>query len=145
MELKHGHDVVGHNLVVAVMHDEARVWKLDDLSSEPSVFIKRVIPESVHVRQAQSHHMHAHEIGESEYFQEIAEVLSGGLKIIVVGHGTGKSNAAERWMKYLEQRHSPLLPQIVSSEIANLPHLSNAQIIAGVRHRWLGPGVRPLS
>lgn len=144
MELKHGQDIAGHNLVVAVMHDEARIWRLDEIGSEPSVFIKRTVPESIHVRQAQSHHMHSHEIGETEYFMEISEALSGGLKIIVVGHGTGKANASERFMKYLEQRHSALLPRIVSSENANLPHMSNAEIIAGVRHRWLGPGLRPL-
>ena len=144
MELRHSNDLAGHNLVVAVMHDDARIWQLDDMGSEPSVYIKRITPESVHVRQAQSHHMHSHEIGEPEYFNEISEVLDGGLKIIVVGHGTGKANAAERFMKFLEQRHSPLLPRIVSSEQANLPHMSNAQIIAGVRHRWLGPGLRPL-
>ena len=144
MELTYGHDLAGHNLVAAILHDDARIWQLDEMGSEPSVFIKRNVPESVHVRQAQSHHMHSHEIGESEYFDEIADVLSGGLKIIVVGHGTGKSHAADRFMKYLAERKSPLLPRIVSSETANLPHMTNAQIIADVRHRWLGPGLRPL-
>lgn len=144
MELKHSHDLVGHNLVAAVTHDDTRIWQLDEMGSEPSVSIKRVVPESVHVRQAQSHHMHSHEIGEAEYFEEIAKALAGGLKIIVVGHGTGKSNAAERFMKYLGERKSPLLPRIVSSETQNLPHMTNAQIISGVRHRWLGPGLRPL-
>ena len=144
MELKHSHDLLGHNLVVAILHDDARIWQLDDVGSEPVVYIKRNFPESVHVRQAQSHHMHSHEIGEPEYFKEVSDALVGGLKIVVVGHGTGKANAAERFMKFLDQQHSALLPRIVSSENANLPHMSNAQIIAGVRHRWLGPGLRPL-
>ena len=82
MELKHSNDLVGHNLVVAVMHDDARIWQLDDIGSEPSTYIKRTVPESVHVRQAQSHHMHAHEIGEPEYFKEIADALMAGLKIV---------------------------------------------------------------
>jgi hypothetical protein len=88
--------------------------------------------------------MHSHEIGETEYFNEVAKALAGGLKIIIVGHGTGKANAAERFMKHLEEHNSPLLPRVVSSETANLPHMTNAQIIAGVRHRWLGPGLRHL-
>lgn len=139
MELKHSHDLIGHHLVVAILHDDARIWQLDEMSSEPAIFIKRCVPESVHVRQAQSHHMHSHEIGEAEYFDEIAVGLAGGLKIIVVGHGTGKANAAEKFMKHLEAHHSALLPRIVSVETANLPHMTNAQIISGVRHHWLGP------
>jgi len=144
MELKHSQDLVGHNLVAAVLHDDTRIWQLDEVGAEPNVFIKRSVPESVHIRQAQAHHMHSHEIGEAEYFNEIAEALSDGLKIIIVGHGTGKANISERFMKHLEEHKSPLLPRVVSSETANLPHMTNAQIIAGVRHRWLGPGLRPL-
>ena len=144
MELTHGQTLRGHNLVIAIQHDDTRIWRLDEIGSDPQVLIKRTVPESVHVRQAQAHHMHHHEIGEEEYFKEIAAALAGGLKIIVVGHGTGKANASERFMKYLEEHRSPLLQLIVASENANLPHLSDAQVIADVRHRWLGPGLRPL-
>ena len=144
MELKHSHDLNGKNLVAAVLHDDTRIWELDEVGAEPSIFIKRTVPESVHIRQAQAHHMHSHEIGEAEYFEEIAKALAGGLKVIIVGHGTGKANASDRFMKHLEAHKSPLLPRVVSSETANLPHMTNAQIISGVRHRWLGPGLRPL-
>lgn len=128
--------VANRAVVAAITHDETRLWLLNDESQHPFVRISRSEPEHIHVRQAQVHHGHASEIGETGYFNEIASYLSHASSVILMGHGTGKANAATRFEQHVSQHFKPLLSKIVVTGIINIPALGDADIIHEARRQW---------
>lgn len=73
---------------------------------------------------------------EPEYFRMLEDVLKHSSKVVLVGHGRGRSNAVDRFMSHLARSRSPLLGRIVGTGVANLPALSDAEVIAAARERW---------
>ena len=123
-------------VVAAMTHNETRLWLLNDESQHPMMRVSRSEPEHIHVRQAQAHHGHASEIGESNYFNEIASVLSHASSLVLMGHGTGKANAATRFEQHVTQHSKPLLSKIAVTGIINIPALGDAEIIHEARRQW---------
>lgn len=123
-------------VVAAITHDEARIWLLNDDSPNPVLRIERTEPEHVHVRQAQAHHGHASEIGEINYFDDIADSLANVSTVVLMGHGRGKANAAERFAHHAKNHHKSLLLKIAVTGHINLPAMGDAEIITEARRRW---------
>lgn len=124
-------------VVAAIAHDDLRVWLLESPESEPLVTIVRPSEKPHrHVRQGQFRRMHSSETMEPVFFRQIEEVLGKSSKIVLVGHGRGKGNTVERFMAHLARARSPLLGRVVGTGVANLPALSDAEIIAAARERW---------
>lgn len=131
------HEAISNrSVVVAVTHDNARVWLLNEDSSAPVHVIERVESEHMHVRSAQVHHGHATENGEVAFFAEIADVIRDASSIILLGHGTGKANAAERFSHYLRDHAKPVAIKVMAVEVVNLPALGNAEILSEAHRRW---------
>ncbi len=123
-------------VVIAITHDEARIWLLNDESSQPIHVIVREEQEHIHVRQAQAHHGHASEIGEPNFFDDIADVLTHTSDIVLLGHGTGKANAAERFERHIGDHHKSILERIAVEWNVNIPALTEGELIAEARRRW---------
>ena len=123
-------------VVAAITHDETRVWLLNDESQHPLLRIVRTEPEHIHVRQAQAHHGHASEIGEVNYFNDIANALAETSTLVLMGHGTGKANAATRFEQHLSHYSKALLSKIAVTGIVNIPALGDAEIIQEARRQW---------
>lgn len=130
-------DLDGRAVVAAITHDDAKVWLLESHDREPLVRLDRPseLPHR-HVRQGQFRKMHGSETMEPEYFRQIEEVLGRSSKVVLVGHGRGRSNTVDRFMGHLAQSRSPLLGRIVGTGVANLPALTDAEVIAAARERW---------
>ena len=124
------------SVVVAVTHDNARLWLLNEEAIKPSVVIERKELENIHVRGAQANHGHASENGEVGYFAEIAEEIRDASSILLLGHGTGKSNAAERFAHYLRDHEKKTALKVASVETLNLPALSEGEIVNEAHRRW---------
>ena len=123
-------------VVVAMTHDEARVWLLNDNSHQPQIRIFRESPENVHMRQAQAHHGHASEIGEIDFFDDVADALSIVSSVILMGHGKGKANAGERFDRHLRDHHKSAASKIAVTGNINIPALGESEIISEARRRW---------
>lgn len=123
-------------VVVVLTHDEARVWLLNDDSNEPVIRIVREEPEHVHVRQAQAHHGHASEVGEIAYFANIAETLKNASSIVLMGHGSGKANAATRFEHHVALHFKALSLKIAVTGIINIPAMGESEIIREARRQW---------
>lgn len=73
---------------------------------------------------------------EPVFFGQIEDVLRGSSKVVLVGHGRGKGNTVDRFMAHLARGRSGLLGRVVGTGVANLPALTDAEIIAAARERW---------
>jgi len=123
-------------VIVAITHDEARVWLLNDDSHHPLCRILRDEPEHVHVRQAQAHHGHASEIGEVDYFHEVANILECASTVVLLGHGTGKANAADRFAHHVNEHHKLVAKKIAFTSNVNIPAMGDADIVTKARRDW---------
>lgn len=137
-ELERLRGAVGDRAVVAaITHDHARIWLLNGDGATPIAQLDRLseAPHR-HVRPGQSHHMHASDTAEPTYFGDLEKVLAPASRVILVGHGKGKGNEVDRFMGHLATVRSPLLARVVGTGVANLPAMTDAQVIAAARERW---------
>jgi hypothetical protein len=123
-------------VIAAITHDETRVWLLNDDSLHPVLRFSREEPSHVHVRQAQAHHGHASEIGEVDYFHDIADILEYASTIVLLGHGTGKANAADRFEQHVREHHKLVALKIAVSSNVNIPAMGDADIVTRARRDW---------
>lgn len=56
--------------------------------------------------------------------------------MVLVGHGKGKGNEVEKFMGHLVETRSPLLARVVGTGVANLPAMTDGEVIAAARERW---------
>lgn len=128
--------IADRSLVAAITHDNARIWLLNEDKEDPVAVVMRDKPDNRHVRQGQHQHGHASEVTEVPYFAELASVLAVGSNVVLVGHGTGKANAMNRFVDYLSVHHAPLHQRIAATGNANIAAMSGSQIIHDARVKW---------
>jgi hypothetical protein len=109
---------------------------LNEDAVDPVCVVERHDWASKHVRAAQEHHGHASEIAEVPYFNELASVLSVASNVVLVGHGTGKANAVNRFINHLDVHKEALRNRIAATGVADVTALSGAQIIQEARRKW---------
>jgi hypothetical protein len=75
------------------------------------------------------HHNEAHYRGdrdpdEASFYEEVATALAPANEIVLIGHGTGKSNAAKVLAEYLQKHHPELSRLVKATETADLSALT---------------------
>jgi hypothetical protein len=128
--------IADRSLVAALTRDHTRIWLLNEDAVDPVCVVERHDRASKHVRAAQEHHGHASEIAEVPYFNELASVLSVASNVVLVGHGTGKANAVNRFINHLDVHKEALRNRIAATGVADVTALSGAQIIQEARRKW---------
>jgi hypothetical protein len=136
MNITHIEDIRDHAVVVAVAHDRSRLWLLNDEHPSSPYVIDRIEPPHIHVRSAQAQHGHASEIGEDAFFEEIATAINPASSIVLLGHGTGKANAAERFARYLRDHRKSISIKVLALEVVNLPALTDGEVLREARRKW---------
>lgn len=109
---------------------------LNDESTAPIAIVRRAEPENIHVRSAQDHHGHASENGEVNYFADLSTHIQNASSVLLLGHGTGKANAAERFSHYLRDHQKAIAIKVLALETVNLPALSNGEIVHEAHRKW---------
>lgn len=125
----------GNRIVIAITQNAAKVWS--------SPFNKSGHPETIaapdekgkhhHVRQSQHHGGHSSDPSEREFFELIGERLSHASEILLLGHGTGKSNAMDRFIEFLKREEKFLATKVLGSIEADLNSLTDNQILSKAR------------
>lgn len=138
MNTFHDDSLEGHAVVAAITHNHTRLWLLNDSGADPVLEVLRDDEKMQHghIKAGQSSHMHENELGEGAYFEYLADVLNQATSLVLLGHGKGKANAMERFVKHVEKHRSSVFARIVGTGVINLPHLSDAEVIAAARSWW---------
>ena len=125
---------VSPGLLVVVDHHEARIYQLDLMSDDVSMHgIKPYDPH--HFLHHLAHKGQSREQGQrapedEHFYKQIAEALATGVgSIVVVGHGTGKSNAAHHLIDHLRS-HDPATYQRIDREVvADFSSMTTPQLL----------------
>lgn len=126
--------------VVAITQDECRIFtegltpSSKPLRIEPAVHYGKKRYENV--RDGQSHRGHDEDKFAHEYLESIAAQLHAATRILVISHGTGKSNGFGALSEYLKKHHPELEKRVVGSSEADISHMSDPQLLALGRD-WL--------
>jgi hypothetical protein len=91
--------------------------------SDPHHFLHRLAPKG----QSKARGQQAPE--EPAFYEKIADALALAGKIVVVGHGAGKSNAAHHLAEYLRSHHRATYDRIVREIVADLSSITPPQLV----------------
>jgi hypothetical protein len=122
------------SLLVVMDHHGARIYHIDVSSGDASEHvIKPYDPH--HFLHHMKHKDQSRERGQkpaedTSYYTRIAEAVAAGGRIVVIGHGTGESNAAHHLTEYLRAHHRDIYARIVTEVSADLSSLTEPQLLA---------------
>jgi hypothetical protein len=121
-------------LMVVVDHHGAKIYRIDPASDDAS---KREISpyDPHHFLHHLTHKDQSREQGQrapedADFYKRIGDALAACGGIVVVGHGTGKSNAAEHLTEYLRTHHRETYQRIVREIGADLSAATIPQLLA---------------
>lgn len=128
---------VSPDLLVVVDHHEARVFQLDVSSKEAGNHVIRP-DDPHHLLHHVSHNDQAREQRQRTpedhaFYESIAHAIqpvgaSSGV-VVVIGHGTGRSNAAHHLIEFLQKHHPATARKVVYEVVADLPGLTAPQLL----------------
>lgn len=126
-------DPVASSLMIVVDHHGAKIFQFDVTSDEASEHVIKpydphhFLHHLVHRDQSRERGQRAPE--EPAYYETIADALAMAGKIVVVGHGTGKSNAADHLTQYLKSHHRETYQRIVREITTDLSAITIPQLL----------------
>ena len=119
-------------MVVVIDHHSARLYQ--DLGGSRPEHETTVKPDDPHgFHRHLIHRKEAHYEGErvpedTHFYEEVAKHLVQAQQIVLIGHGTGKSSAAEFLVEYLKKHHSTVARRIIATEMLDLSALTEPEI-----------------
>jgi hypothetical protein len=73
---------------------------------------------------------------DERFFEQVADAMSAGGEIVVIGHGKGQSNEADHLSAYLQSHHKQTYSRIVRKIVADLPGLTTQELLELGRHAF---------
>lgn len=136
------------DLLVVVDHHEARLYHLDVRSADlVDHVIKPFNPHHLlhHVSHKDQEREQRQRMPEDHAFYEsIAQAVLPAGAIVVIGHGTGRSNAAHHLIEFLHKHHPDTARKVVCEVVADLLGLTAPQLLdLGRRALTAGTPVPP--
>ncbi len=129
------------DMIVAIEHHAARIFRVEAEAGDVSEHtLKPHDPH--HFRHHLTHKNEGAEAGQraSEdpaFYEQIAHELTGAGRIVVVGHGTGHSNAGHHLAEHLRAKHGDVAKRM-QEVTADLSATTDKQLLALARDK-LGP------
>jgi hypothetical protein len=126
------------SLIVVIDHAGAKVYKVDR-SAEGGHGVTAYDPRHLlHHLERKLHDEDRDEIypDDERFFEQVADAVSAGGEIVVIGHGKGQSNEADHLSAYLKTHHKQTYARIVREIVADLPHLTTPELLDLGRHAF---------
>ncbi len=71
---------------------------------------------------------------DQRFFADVADLVQGAGRIVVISHGTGQSNEADHLMSWLDSHRKDVRALISRQIVADLPHMSEPELLALAAH-----------
>ena len=121
------------DLLIVADHHGARVFHVDVAAEEASEHVIRpydphhFLHNLTHKDQSREKGQRAPE--EPAYYAKIADAVALGGRLVVIGHGTGKSNAAHHLVEYLRSHRRETYQRVVREVVADLSNITDPQLL----------------
>ena len=121
-------------MIVVIDHHAAHVYK--DVGGSRPAGEQKVQPyDPYHFHHHLIHRKEAHYRGErvpeeDSFYEEIAKDITPANEIVLIGHATGKSNAADFLKEYLNTHHPDISRRVITTESADLSAVTEPEIEA---------------
>ena len=121
-------------MIVVIDHHAAHVYQ--DLGGSRPADEEKVRPyDPFHFHHHLIHRKEAHYRGERvpeehSFYEEVAKDLTAANEIVLIGHATGTSNAADFLGEYLNSHHPDISRRIIATESADLSSVTEPEIEA---------------
>jgi hypothetical protein len=121
-------------MIVVIDHHTAHVYQ-DTGGSRPVDEGKAAPYDPFHFHHHLIHRKEAHYQGERvpeehSFYEEVAKDLTPANEIVIIGHATGKSNAADFLKEYLKTHHREISRRVIATESADLSAVTESEIEA---------------
>jgi hypothetical protein len=117
-------------MVVIIDHHSAHVFHdVGGTRLQDPVTIKPYDPHNFHrhlIHRKEAHYRGERVPEDLSFYEEVAGALAPANEIVLIGHGTGKSNAAEVLTDYLKKHHPEVSQLVKATETADLSSLTEA-------------------
>jgi hypothetical protein len=120
------------DMVVALDHHQARLFTIEG-TSETARTLRPYDPHHFlhHLSHRQERELRGQREGEeSSYYADIAAALAPAGRIVVLGHGTGHSNAAAHLEQVLRSKHPEIFSRVAATRAVDLSATSEPQLLA---------------
>jgi len=123
-----------NRMIVVIDHHAAHVYQ-DFGGSRPAEEHKVRPYDPFHFHHHLIHRKEAHYRGErvpeeDSFYEEIAKDITPANEIVLIGHATGTSNAADFLKKYLKTHHPDISGRVIATESADLSAVTEPEIEA---------------
>ncbi len=119
-------------MIVVIDHHAAHVYH--DLGGSRPADAHKLLPyDPFNFHHHLIHRKEAHYRGERVpeedlFYEEIAKDIIQANEIVLIGHATGKSNAADFLKEYLKTHHPDISRRVIATESADLSAVTEAEI-----------------
>lgn len=120
------------DMVVAVDHHQARLFTIEG-TSETARTLRPYDPHHFlhHLSHRQERELRGQREGEeSSYYDAIAAALAPARRIVVLGHGTGHSNAAAHLEEVLRSKYPEIFTRVAAVRAVDLSAETEPQLLA---------------
>src|SRR5579871_1601045 len=119
-------------MAVAIDHHVAHIYyDLGGSRPEPEVTARPYDPFGFHhhlIHRKEAHYEGERVPEEDSYYEEIAKDITPANEIVLIGHATGKSNAAKFLKEYLKAHHPDTSRRVIATESADLSAVTEPEI-----------------
>jgi hypothetical protein len=130
------------DMLLTVDHHEARLFAIEGTSSHART-LRPYDPHHFlhHLTHRQERELRGQrEPEESSYYAQIAAALAPARRIVVLGHGTGHSNAAAHLQELLRAKHPDIARRVVATKAVDLSAATEPQLLASAAELLDGSG-----
>jgi hypothetical protein len=121
-------------VIVVIDHHAAHIYQdLNGSRPQEEVTVRPYDPFHFHhhlIHRKEAHYRGERVPEETSFYEDIAKDLAPAIETVLIGHGTGKSNAAEFLMNYLKTHHPEIAQRVRAIETADLSALAEPEIEA---------------
>ena len=121
-------------MIVVIDHHAAHVYR-DFGGSRPAGerTVRPYDPFNFHhhlIHRKEAHYRGERVPEEDSFYEEIAKDITPANEIVLIGHATGKSNAADFLKEYLKTHHPDIYRRVIATENADLSAITEPEIEA---------------